>query len=71
VITRQLATRAAALDQWYIAAREAEIVVALTAYVCSLAMNFVHHGSYFPELKKKIEEASQKVAPGVPPPAQQ
>lgn len=63
VITRQLATRAATLDQSYLVAREAEIIVALTAYVCSLAMNFVHHGSYFPELKKKIEEAAQKVAP--------
>jgi hypothetical protein len=52
LITRQLISQAAALDQWYVVAREAEIVVGLTTYVCSLAMNFVHHGSYFPALKK-------------------
>lgn len=64
LITRQLATRATALEQRYVVAREAEVVVALTTYVCSLAMNFVHHGSYFPELKKK--EQTSAAGPATP-----
>ncbi len=55
VLTRQLAARAEALDQWYLVTRGAETVVALTAYVTSLAMNYVHRGSYLPELMKPAE----------------
>lgn len=49
-LTQQLAQRADVLDQWYVVSREAAMIVALTTYVSSLASNFVHHGSYFPEL---------------------
>lgn len=55
MVTRQLIARAEALQQQYELAREAEIAVALTTYLTSLAMNYVHHGSYVPVLKKQKE----------------
>jgi hypothetical protein len=45
---RHLAARAAALHQVYPADREAEVIVALTTLVASLAMNHVIRGSYLP-----------------------
>ena len=47
-----------ALQPRYALSREVEIVVGLTTYVASLAMKFVHHGSYFPALKEKAEQAA-------------
>jgi hypothetical protein len=52
-LLRQLAERAETLQQGYEPEREAEIVVALTTFLSSLAMNYVHHGSYFPALAKQ------------------
>ncbi len=47
-LVRQLSERAAALALGYAGADETRIVVALTALVTALAMNYVHHGSYLP-----------------------
>jgi hypothetical protein len=47
-LVRHLAARAAALHQVYPADREAEVIVALTTLVASLAMNHVIRGSYLP-----------------------
>jgi hypothetical protein len=48
-LVRDLAKRAEALKQVYALEAEHEAVVAVTTLVTSLAMNFVHRGSYFPE----------------------
>ena len=48
-LVRDLAKRAEALKQVYAREAEHEAVVAVTTLVTSLAMNFVHRGSYFPE----------------------
>ncbi len=48
-LVRHLAKRAEALKQVYPREAEEEAVVAVTTLVTSLAMNFVHRGSYFPE----------------------
>jgi len=48
-LVRDLANRADALKQVYPRAAEREAVVAVTTFVTSLAMNFVHRGAYFPE----------------------
>src|SRR5262245_12181059 len=48
-LVRDLAKRAEALKQVYAREAEDEAVVAVTTLVTSLAMNFVHRGSYFPE----------------------
>ena len=47
-LLRQLARRADELGQVYHPARERAAVVALTALVTGLAMNYVHTGEYFP-----------------------
>jgi hypothetical protein len=48
-LMRHLARRADDLKQVYPRDREGEAIVALTIFVTSLAMNFVHRGEYFPE----------------------
>lgn len=48
-LVRHLAQRADSLQQVYPAAAEAEAIVEVTIFVTSLAMNYVHRGSYFPE----------------------
>jgi Putative zinc-binding metallo-peptidase len=48
-LMRDLAKRADALKQVYPRAAQAQAIVGVTALVTSLAMNFVHRGSYFPE----------------------
>jgi hypothetical protein len=47
-LLRQLGERAARLELRYPAADEPRVIVALTALVTALAMNYVHHGSYLP-----------------------
>lgn len=48
-LVQHLAERAESLEQVYHADRESETVLAITVFVTSLAMNYVHTGSYFPE----------------------
>jgi hypothetical protein len=48
-LLRHLADRAEALQQVYHAKREKEAELAVTIFVTSLAMNYVHRGNYFPE----------------------
>jgi len=47
-LVRELGRRAEVLGLGYAAADESRVVVALTALVTALAMNYVHHGSYLP-----------------------
>ena len=61
-LVRDLAKRAEALKQVYPREAEDEAVVAVTTLVTSLAMNFVHRGSYFPEAAPATPEA-----PAAPP----
>jgi hypothetical protein len=56
-LVRDLAKRAEALKQVYAREAEDEAVVAVTTLVTSLAMNFVHRGSYFPEAAPPAVEA--------------
>jgi hypothetical protein len=53
ILTRQLIARADELKQGYQPECEGEIIVSLTIYLTSLAMNFVHHGSYVPVQRTK------------------
>jgi hypothetical protein len=46
---RHLAKRADDLEQVYPKQAETQAVIGVTILVTSLAMNFVHRGSYFPE----------------------
>jgi hypothetical protein len=55
-LVRHLAKRAEALKQVYPRDAEDEAVVAVTTLVCSLAMNFVHRGAYFPEAPPQAAE---------------
>jgi hypothetical protein len=48
-LMRHLAKRADALAQEYPRGAEVEAIVGLTIFITSLAMNYVHRGSYFPE----------------------
>jgi hypothetical protein len=48
-LMRHLAQRADALRQVYPRAAETEAIVGVTILVTSLAMNYVHRGTYFPE----------------------
>jgi hypothetical protein len=57
-LVRDLAKRAEALKQVYARDAEHEAVVAVTTLVTSLAMNFVHRGSYFPEAAPAASEAA-------------
>jgi hypothetical protein len=47
-LVRHLGRRAEALGLTYAASEEPRMVVALTALITALAMNYVHHGSYLP-----------------------
>jgi hypothetical protein len=57
-LVRHLAKRAEALKQVYPREAEDEAVVAVTTLVTSLAMNFVHRGSYFPEAAPASPESA-------------
>lgn len=48
-LVRHLAERATALQQVYALRDETEVIIAVTIFVTSLAMNHVHRGTYFPE----------------------
>jgi hypothetical protein len=48
-LVRNLAKRADDLGQVYPRDAEMEAIIAVTILVTSLAMNYVHRGSYFPE----------------------
>jgi len=48
-LMRHLAKRADDLGQVYPKQAETEAVIGVTILVTSLAMNYVHRGSYFPE----------------------
>jgi hypothetical protein len=48
-LMRHLAKRADTLGQAYPQAAETEAIISITILVTSLAMNYVHRGSYFPE----------------------
>jgi hypothetical protein len=50
-LVRQLAQRADVLQQGYPAAAENAAIVGITILVTSLAMNFIHRGTYFPEVQ--------------------
>jgi hypothetical protein len=65
-LVRQLAQRADVLQQGYPADAENAAVVGITILVTSLAMNFFHRGSYFPEVQPG-PAAGQPVAEAVPP----
>jgi len=58
VLLRHLAARARELRQVYPADREPQALLGLATLVTSLAMNHVHHGSYFPEEARGRGEAS-------------
>src|SRR5206468_7640488 len=49
ILMRYLAKRADELKQAYPKNREFDAIAALTIYITSLAMNYVHRGAYFPE----------------------
>jgi hypothetical protein len=49
-LVRYLAQRAEALSQAYPQRAETEAIVGITILVTSLAMNYIHRGSYFPEV---------------------
>lgn len=51
-LLRHLSARLESLSQVYPEDREAQVIVALTALVTSLAMNHVFHGSYLPEVDR-------------------
>jgi hypothetical protein len=55
---RHLAQRADALSQVYPREAESEAIVSVTILVTSLAMNYVHRGSYFPE--KELPPAKEQ-----------
>src|SRR5512143_558482 len=61
-LVRDLAKRAEALKQVYPASAEDDAIVSVTAFVTSLAMNFVHRGAYFPETPSP--SAAAEPAPG-------
>lgn len=64
MLTRALADRAEALNQCYLPAREADMSLALTTFITSLAMNFVHRGSYFPGHQHADSVAPPPTLPG-------
>jgi hypothetical protein len=66
-LMRHLAKRADDLGQVYPKQSETEAVIGVTILVTSLAMNFVHRGSYFPEAQpaSPTEAAAPKEAPPV------
>jgi hypothetical protein len=64
-LMRHLAKRADDLGQVYPKQSETEAVIGVTILVTSLAMNYVHRGSYFPEAQatSPSEAAAAKEAP--------
>jgi hypothetical protein len=66
-LIRHLADRAEALQQVYFADQEPKAQLAITIFVTSLAMNYVHRGSYFPEpeAQKAAEQGSRGAAESV------
>jgi hypothetical protein len=48
-LLKHLAERADALQQFYHIDRQADAELAMTVFVTSLAMNYIHRGNYFPE----------------------
>jgi hypothetical protein len=70
-LIRDLAKRAETLKQVYPIDAEEEALVGVTTLVTSLAMNFVHRGSYFPETPQPASAgtpAAGTPAPGTEPP---
>jgi Putative zinc-binding metallo-peptidase len=63
-LMRQLAQRSEALSQVYPLDAENEAIVGVTILVTSLAMNYVHRGSYFPE--KEPPTAPKEALPAPP-----
>jgi hypothetical protein len=63
-LMRHLAKRADVLGQVYPREAETEAVIGVTILVTSLAMNYVHRGSYFPETQPAAVDslAAQKAA---------
>jgi hypothetical protein len=57
-LMRHLAKRADALGQVYPRQAETEAIIGVTILVTSLAMNFVHRGSYFPEAQPPTAAAA-------------
>jgi hypothetical protein len=57
-LMRHLAKRADALEQVYPRNAETEAIIGVTILVTSLAMNFVHRGSYFPETQSAAAAAA-------------
>jgi Putative zinc-binding metallo-peptidase len=57
-LMRHLAKRADALEQVYPLNAETEAIIGVTILVTSLAMNFVHRGSYFPEAQSPAAAAA-------------
>jgi hypothetical protein len=73
-LLRHLAERAGTLDLVYAEDREAAVMVALTTLVTALAMNWIHGGSYGPELgaawpPPRPESKSAATIPRPAPPA--
>jgi len=73
-LMRSLAQRAEALSQVYPKDAENEVIVGVTILVTSLAMNYVHRGSYFPEREagpaaKELPPAPEAKASTPPSPA--
>jgi hypothetical protein len=62
-LMRHLAQRADELSQVYPREAENEVIVAVTILVTSLAMNYVHRGSYFPEKESPGPAKDQPPAP--------
>ena len=65
-LIRHLARRAEALEQVYPAERERETILALTVFITSLAMNYVHRGNYFPAPQEQSASATEIEEPAIP-----
>jgi hypothetical protein len=61
-LMRHLAKRADELGQVYPRETEMEAIIGVTILVTSLAMNYVHRGSYFPETQPLAGLAAEKAA---------
>jgi hypothetical protein len=57
-LMRHLAKRADALGLTYAKEAETEAIVSVTIFVASLAMNYVHRGSYFPETSPPVSSGA-------------
>ena len=66
-LMRHLAQRAEALSQVYPKEAENEVIVGVTILITSLAMNYVHRGSYFPEREPPPAPKEQLPATTEPP----